>query len=170
MYFVKEEEKIKVKVLDYHFHSKSSLNLPHSFHQISSFSPPWISRLQKRKRKRRWRCLITTFTLNHLWIFRNQIMKFHPFHPPGLVVCEREREVEDGSAWLPLSLWFISESPTMYSANAICFIPLYCRREGFKFVLYMFLLATNPVVSLIYFNLCIICVFPLSSYERLWCF
>ena len=37
--FAKEEEKKKVKVLDYHFHSDSSLNPPHSIQSFQSVSP-----------------------------------------------------------------------------------------------------------------------------------
>jgi len=41
---------------------------------------PWISYLRRKTRRRRWRCLITTFILFHLWIFCNHriSLSFNP--------------------------------------------------------------------------------------------
>jgi hypothetical protein len=48
----------------------------------------------------------------------------------GWINCEWGWDEEGESAWLPRSLWFVSESSAFYSANAICFLLLSYRCDN----------------------------------------
>jgi len=68
-------------VPDCHFHLYSSLNLTQLNHSNSIYFMPLDKSMQRMKKRRRGRCLITTFILTRLEILCNyQFIKFNLFY------------------------------------------------------------------------------------------